>query len=98
MQSVVFLMVFHRGFCADFVCEQALNVALSGIRWLHSVAVLDPNWLHMGNFKVLIWLEYNSENNCQILYSEKALSVLFKFLFWPASEAICSILYFAITF
>ena len=28
MQSVVFLMVFHRGFCADFVCEQALRLSI----------------------------------------------------------------------
>ena len=49
----------------------------------------------MGNFNILTEVEVNSEDNCRILYSDKALSVLHKFLFWGV---IHSILYFTITF
>jgi len=37
--------------------------------------------LHMGNFNVLTKVEYKSEDNCKILYFNKVLSVLYKFLF-----------------
>ena len=52
----------------------------------------------MGNFNILTEVEVNSDDNCRILYSDKALSVLHKFLFRGVSEAICNILYFTITF
>jgi len=35
----------------------------------------------MGNFNVLTKVEYKSEDNCKIIYFNKVLSVLYKFLF-----------------
>ena len=61
------------GFDADGL--QGLTHALSC--WPTSLSSI----LHMGNFNVLTKVEYKSEDNCKILYFNKGLSVLYKFLF-----------------
>jgi len=46
----------------------------------HGSQARDFDHPHMGNFNILTTVKYNSEDNCKILYFDKALSVLYKFL------------------